>query len=315
MEHLIGAGGWAYFAVPGNDRLTTYASAFPFVEVNATFYEHPDPRTVASWRRRVPASFRFAVRAHRDVTHRHRLRPTPAARASLARTAQIADRLGAVAIVLEAPVWVAPAPVDLDDFLAAIDLPCPVALELRAYRGRPLPVGLAAVMESHDVADVVDLSRGEPRTRSTVAYGRMFGLGEGNRWEFTDEELAAVRTRGESRDRARVIYTFHGVRMYTDAARFLTYTRTGRVPPATGHLGVRSLEDVLSRDARFPATRAELIRDHGFRVIDGAPDRRMHARELLERLPPGRYADPAEMAVRMQGEEVNETSCRDRRNL
>ena len=37
----IGAGGWAYFQVPGSDSLTAYSKAFDFVEVNSTFYTTP----------------------------------------------------------------------------------------------------------------------------------------------------------------------------------------------------------------------------------------------------------------------------------
>ena len=289
VESFVGTGGWAYFDVPGRDALTAYARIFPFVEVNATFYEHPDPRTVAAWRRRVPPSFRFAVRAHRDVTHRLRLRATPGARTSFARTAAIAARLDAVAIVLETPETVRPIPTDLQDLLSTAKLPCPVALEARAFRGRPVPARLAAVMEANDVADVTDFSRQAPRTESSIAYGRMFGLGERNRWEFTDEELASVRSNAEKGDRARVVYAFHGVRMYKDAGRFLTYVRTGAFPRATLQVGLASLESILAADAAFPATRTELLRDHGFRVVDMRTDRRIHAHELLDRLPAGRF--------------------------
>ncbi|HEV8595019.1 MAG TPA: DUF72 domain-containing protein, partial [Thermoplasmata archaeon] len=64
MDALVGAGGWAYFEVPDSDRLKAYARGYPFVEVNTTFYRHPDIRTVDAWRRRVPQSFTFAIRAH-----------------------------------------------------------------------------------------------------------------------------------------------------------------------------------------------------------------------------------------------------------
>lgn len=299
MEPLVGAGGWAYFNLPGRDALAAYARAFPFVEVNATFYEWPSPQRVASWRRRVPATFRFAVRPHRELTHRYRLRPTPAARASLARTAKIAERLGAFAVVLETPETGRPDPRDLADLLASVELPCPVGLEARAHAAK-LPARLAAVMEANDVADIVDLSRQSPRTQASIAYGRMFGLGEGNRWEFTDDELAAIRQRGESTGATRAAYTFHGVRMYKDAGRFLTYVRTGNFPKATRHTGVASLEEVLGEAVEFPVTKDELVRDHGWRVIDVAADRRAHASELLAALPPGSYASPAEVARSLQ---------------
>ena len=296
---MVGAGGWAYLDVPAHDALAAYAQAFPFVEVNATFYEWPSPQRVASWWWRVPATFRFAVRAHRELTHRYRLRPTPAARASLGRTARIAEHLGAIAIVLETPETVRPDPQDLADLLASADLPCPVGLEARAYAAK-LPARLAATMEANGVTDIVDLSHQRPRTQSSTAYGRMFGLGERNRWEFTDDELAAVRQRGESTGAKRVAYTFHGVRMYKDAGRFLTYVRTGKFPRATRHTGVESLEEVLGEGAEFPATKADLVRDQGWRVIDVAADRRAHASELLAALPPGKYASAAQVARSLQ---------------
>ena len=214
MERLIGAGGWGYFDVPAKDRLAAYATAFSFVEVNSTYYEWPDPRTVQAWRRRVPPSFQFAVRAHRDLTHRFQLRPIPAARTSFARTAKMAEQLRAVAIVLETPFSVRPSAQDLKDILGGAETRCAVALEARAFSNRSLPTALAAAMESHDVADALDFSRQSPRTTSSLGYGRLFGAGDGNRWEFTAQELATIKQRGDAAGAARVAYTFHGVRMY-----------------------------------------------------------------------------------------------------
>jgi len=71
----IGAGGWAYFKVPGLDSLAAYSKAFDFVEVNSTFYETPSMEMVRSWRRRVPDNFMFSVRCHRDLTHKYLLSP------------------------------------------------------------------------------------------------------------------------------------------------------------------------------------------------------------------------------------------------
>lgn len=69
----IGAGGWAYFRVPGMDSLATYAKAFDFVEVNSTFYTTPSIQIVRSWRRCVPDDFMFSVRCHKDLTHKYLL--------------------------------------------------------------------------------------------------------------------------------------------------------------------------------------------------------------------------------------------------
>ena len=302
MNEFIGAGGWDYFDVPGADRLAAYATAFPFVEVNATFYMWPDPPSATAWRKRVPAGFQFAIRTHRELTHLHRLRATPGARSSLARTAKLAKRLRAIAIVAETPASVVPDAREFTDLLATVDLPCPVALEARHFRDRELPAPLAAAMEDNDVADAVDFSRQSSRTESTIAYGRLFGLGDGNRWEFTTDELAVIRERGDTMGASRVAYAFHGVRMYKDAGRFLTYVRTGKAPPATRHRGLRSLEEVLSADARFPAGRGDLIREHGFRVVDGLEGGESHARDLLLDLPAGPFRSATEVAQRLTNE-------------
>lgn len=70
-DYLIGAGGWAYFMVPGVRPLVAYSRLFDFVEVNSTFYEVPSLKTVESWRRSERPDFEFSVRCNRAVTHKH----------------------------------------------------------------------------------------------------------------------------------------------------------------------------------------------------------------------------------------------------
>lgn len=48
-DYMIGAGGWAYFNIPGMDPLEAYSLAFDFVEVNSTFYQLPSDNTIDSW--------------------------------------------------------------------------------------------------------------------------------------------------------------------------------------------------------------------------------------------------------------------------
>ncbi len=77
----VGPAGWDYrdwegivYPAPrprGFDRLGFIAGLFDAVEINATFYRHPDPRQAASWARRVSdrADFRFTAKLHRSLTH------------------------------------------------------------------------------------------------------------------------------------------------------------------------------------------------------------------------------------------------------
>lgn len=284
---LIGAGGWGYFS----GGLGAYARAFDFVEVNATFYQRVSEATARRWRSAVPGSFTFAVKAHRDTTHRARLRPTPAARAAFAQTSRVARLLHAPFLILETPVSLPLGREEADGLreLAAI---APdgtrLGLEARAHPRGPLPVPLRRAMEDLAILDVVDLSRGSPRIASDEVYTRVFGKGEFNAYELDDAEMRELdRAGGEAKT---VAYAFHGVRMYKDAARFLTFRRTGAFPPATDSVGLDSLAEVLAPDARFPATREDLIRDHGWKLVDVDAVTRAHAERYLGGLPRGTYA-------------------------
>lgn len=282
---LIGAGGWGYF--PGG--LRTYARAFPFVEVNVTFYRDIAEDRARRWRAQVPAAFAFAVKAHRDVTHRSRMRPTAAAQAAFADTLAVARAVRASIVVLETPGFV---PFDRDacetlrDYASLVDGGLRLAVEARAHAKGPLPSTLAETLLDTGSLEVIDPSIQTARTSGPV-YARVFGPGEGNTWQFDDREMTALARTGERAEVAA--YAFHGVRMYTDAARFLAFRRTGTFPPATSSVGLDSLADVLGPDARFPASRDALVRDHGWKVFDVDRGTRAHVRAALEDLPGRTY--------------------------
>jgi uncharacterized protein YecE (DUF72 family) len=51
------------------DELRYYAEHFDTVEVNSTFYRIPSPATAASWARRTPRDFEFALKLFQKFTH------------------------------------------------------------------------------------------------------------------------------------------------------------------------------------------------------------------------------------------------------
>lgn len=283
---LIGAGGWGYFS----GGLASYARAFPFVEVNATFYRRVPESYARRWRATVPADFVFALKVNRDVTHRARLKATPVARAAFAHDARIARILRAPFLILETPSSLPFEEAELAgfrDLVSAVDAPGRIGLEARAHANGSLPQGLANVMRDLDVIDVVDLSRQRPRIEDDAVYTRIFGKGSHNLYEFDDGELRELDRAG--RDAVQVAFAFHGVRMYRDAARFVTFKRTGSFPRATGATGLDSLAERLGEDARFPATKADLVREHGWKVIDLDAGHRAHVERLLSLLPDRRF--------------------------
>jgi uncharacterized protein YecE (DUF72 family) len=89
---VIGTWGFSFqdwvgpFYPPGTragGMLGHYAEHFSAVEVNATYYRIPPPRTMESLDARTPSSFEFVVKAHQSMTH-EKLEPDEATFAAFA---------------------------------------------------------------------------------------------------------------------------------------------------------------------------------------------------------------------------------------
>ena len=293
MELLIGAGGWAYFQVPGEDQLAAYSRAFNFVEVNSTFYELPGTREAESWRKRVPEDFEFTVRCHRDLTHVLELAPTEGA-------FRIFEKMRAICRALRAGILHMQSPPRIDyteskiqsirSFLNAIDLKdMRIAWEIRAEEQRSIPPSMVRLMQDFNVIHSVDLSKEEPAYESDIVYARLFGKGYHNIYQFTDEELLEIDDKASRTEAKKAILSFHGLRMYKDAARFKIHKQTGIFPQTTKSTGLESLREVLSEDAKLPATKEELLTHQGWKVIDVTKTSRRRAAEFLNKLPDQTY--------------------------
>jgi uncharacterized protein YecE (DUF72 family) len=79
----VGTSGWQYRdwkngfysrGLPQRAWLAHYASVFPTVEVNNSFYQLPKEETFGKWQEATPKGFLFAVKASRYITHIRRLR-------------------------------------------------------------------------------------------------------------------------------------------------------------------------------------------------------------------------------------------------
>jgi len=301
---LIGAGGWAYFQVPGLDPLVAYSKAFNFVEVNSTFYETPSLRLVESWRRRVPPHFQFAVRCHRDLTHKHKLEPTEEAYKAFNEMTAICRMLRADILHMQTPPTLSFSKSKIDsirNFLHTVDLKgVRIAWEVRQAKAEPLPPDLIKLMQDHDVIHCVDISREDPAFRSDIMYTRLFGKGFHNIYQFTDEELKEIDEKATREDYETATLCFHGVKMYKDAARYKVYKQTGRFPMVTRSTDLSSLREVLSEDARFPCTKQQLLLHQGWKVIDLTKTKRVHSSEILEKLPEQTYRNVEEVVQRLR---------------
>lgn len=292
MEIRIGAGGWAYFQIQGMDNLSAYSKAFDFVEVNSTFYEIPNHRTVRSWRRRVPKDFEFSVRCHRTVSHQYLLEPVAENIESFDKMIEICQLLGSRYLHIMTPPRMKfgrGKAQSIRDFLSSVNTAgVRLAWEIRSLT-EELTKDIIRIMEDYNIIHCVDLSVQTPLTESDVLYTRLFGKGRHNLYQFTDGELKEIYKKVKSSDAKRAIITFHPIKMYKDAARLKVFQKTANFPKVTKNLGVKSLEEVLKEDAVFPTTKKELMKKQGWKVIDLTETTRVHAKHYLEKIQDGTY--------------------------
>jgi uncharacterized protein YecE (DUF72 family) len=83
--------------LPASERLPYYATQLSTVEINNTFYRTPKREVVEGWRDKVPASFRFVLKASQRLTHQKRMKDCGADLAhALGAYAAIEPKLGAL---------------------------------------------------------------------------------------------------------------------------------------------------------------------------------------------------------------------------
>lgn len=293
IDYLIGTGGWAYLRVPGLRPLVAYSRLFDFVEVNSTFYQVPNLKTVENWRRQTPPDFEFSVRCNRDLTHKHQFQPNEEAHKIFEDMMTICKTLKAEILHMQTPSTFKPDKENaglLHSFLSSADFEgVRIALEVRGSN-RSLSSDFAKMMLDHNIVHSVDLSKDEePAYKSDILYSRLFGKGWHNVYQPTDQELKQIDDRISKGTHKKTMVSFHFIRMYKDAARLKTYKQTGRFPMVTKSTGLRSLEEVLREDAKFPSRKQDLIIDQGWKLIDLTRDERMRASEILEKLPERSY--------------------------
>lgn len=75
-----------------------YATRFPAVEINNTFYRLPRQNVLEDWAAQVPATFTFAIKASQRITHHARLKEESADTVDflLKNTAILGERLGPI---------------------------------------------------------------------------------------------------------------------------------------------------------------------------------------------------------------------------
>lgn len=238
---LVGCCGWP-------EARRRYYGHFPIVELQETFYDPPAPDRARRLREEAPPGFTFTLKAWQVITHPassptyRRLkqplspeeaplvgwfRPTDVVWRAWERTQQVAEALGARAIVFQCPPSFRPDPdnvANLRRFFEAVQTrERLLAWEPRGLWPREL---VASLCRELGLVHVVDPFQGRAAWGS-CAYFRLHGRG-GYRYSYSDEELAQLlgMCRRELEAGRRPVYVlFNNTDMLADALRFLESVR------------------------------------------------------------------------------------------
>jgi uncharacterized protein YecE (DUF72 family) len=201
---LVGTSGYNYpewkgsfypADLPAAKMLPFYASKFPSVEINASFYRMPTPKTVAGWAAQVPADFRFTLKANRRITHDRRLKDVGDEVAFFVETARgFGPQLGAV--LFQTPPNLKCDLDRFDAFLATLPDGLVAAFEFRhdSWLAEEVYARLRSRNLALCIADTE--ARSTPvLTTADYAYFRLRDEGYDDdairRWTATAQELAA----------------------------------------------------------------------------------------------------------------------------
>ncbi|HEY1188785.1 MAG TPA: DUF72 domain-containing protein [Gemmata sp.] len=138
MDFFVGTSGYSYpewkgsfypLKFPAHKMLGFYGERFRTVEINNTFYRPPTAQLLRTWAERVPADFRFVLKAPQEVTHVKRLAGAGDTVTALVETAgALGAKLGPV--LFQLPPTFRKDVTCLSDFLGRLPA-CRVAFEFR----------------------------------------------------------------------------------------------------------------------------------------------------------------------------------------
>ncbi|MEV0147166.1 MULTISPECIES: DUF72 domain-containing protein [unclassified Nonomuraea] len=280
-KSLLASGWYPPDAATPEARLGYYASRFPLVEVDATYYHPPAERTAELWRDRTPAGFTFNVKAFSLLTH-HPTRPAAlykdlrAALGEPRRTLYLRDvppevaeqvwarflsalrplreagKLGA--LLFQFPQWFTPGAASRRHILECRDRcrPARVCVEFRnaAWLDGDHRRETLAFLEAHDLPYVgVDMPQGHPSSVPPVLAAT--------------SDLAVVRLHGHSdKWTSRVIEERFGYLYAEEELR----DWAGRIAKLSGEAAtthVLTNNCCADNSQRNAARLAELLAEHG----------------------------------------------------
>lgn len=195
----IGTSGWVYKDwqkhfypenIPAKRHFQYYATQFPTVEVNATFYRLPTLNMVKGWRDKAPPGFVFAVKGSRFITHILKISgASKGLRKYFSRIKPMEQRIGPV--LWQLPPFMKKSPERLEKFLKILPKTYCHAVEFRHpswYEGDEAFDVLRKYKAAHANLSSLRMPMNLTVTADFV-YIRFHGLEGGAAHDYTRAEL------------------------------------------------------------------------------------------------------------------------------
>lgn len=194
----IGTSGWSYKSwegtfypsgLPKTRHFEFYATQFPTVEINLTFYRLPTLKMVQGWLDKTPAGFLYAIKGSRFITHMKKLLNVEDALHEFFRCLEPLRRKVGV-VLWQLPPFLSKDVARLERFLKALPKSYEYAVEFR--HGSWLSPEVFALLRHHRAAHVSVSARGMPMeltVTSDLVYVRFHGLSGGAAHDYTAAEL------------------------------------------------------------------------------------------------------------------------------
>ena len=193
----IGTSGWVYKewandfyrGLKANEHFAYYATQFPTVEINATFYRLPNLSMVHGWRNKAPDDFIFAVKGSRYITHIKRLNNLERTVSNFTRRVRpLKEKLGP--LLWQLPPNFKPDLPRLEQFLKKLSDRFAHAIEFRHPDW--INEETFKLLQKYQVASVSVSSMRMPMNFAVTAdfiYVRFHGLLGGPHHDYTRDEL------------------------------------------------------------------------------------------------------------------------------
>jgi len=231
----VGCCGWSRIGLimlkeerRGASLLEAYARLFSCVEINSSFYQYHKETTYLRWMQAIGPKFSFTIKAHKDITHIHRMALNKQVMESIDNMAEACRACKAEVLLLQTPASFRYSKESIalaKDLFANLHIPkVRVAWETRgpSWSTPQARSDLARLLSERGVTHVVDIFREQPVHVEGFSYFRLHGLGKRMYdYKYSEGDLRRLAELSLPYLKERGYIFFNNYEMYDDARRFL----------------------------------------------------------------------------------------------